>query len=132
MFQKVRRVRSALQLLRERLPQYGLRFNHDLNAFRAEVIKVSVGAGVAAVTGLLFACFLCVAVIVSAWDTRYRILAAWAVCIVWAVFALAGLVYARKAVAGPLPFRSVSEAALRDYSDLVALVEPAPESHSES
>jgi uncharacterized membrane protein YqjE len=132
MFQKVRRVRSALQLLRERLPHYGFLFNHDLNAFRAEVIKVSVGAGVAAVTGLLFACFLCVAVIVSAWDTRYRILAAWAVCAVWAVFAFAGLIYARRAVAGPLPFRSVSEAALRDYSDLVALVEPAPESHSES
>ena len=125
MFQKVRRVRSALQLLRERLPHYGFRFNHDLNAFRAEVIQVAVGAGVAAATGLLFACFLCVAVIVTAWDTRYRILAAWGVCIVWAVIALAGLIYARRAVAGPLPFRSVSEAAARDYADLVALVDPA-------
>ena len=123
MFQKVRRVRSALQLLRERLPLYGFRFNHDLNAFREEVIKVAVGAGVAAATGLLLACFLCVAVIVSAWDTRYRILAAWAVCIVWAGFAFAGLLYARRAVAGPLPFRSVSEAAERDYAELVALIE---------
>lgn len=123
MFQKVRRVRSALQLLRERLPYYGLRFNHDLKAFREEVVKVAVGAGVAAATGLLLACFLCVAVIVTAWDTPYRILAAWMVCVVWACFALAGLLYARRAVSGPLPFRSVSEAAERDYEELVALME---------
>ena len=125
MFQKVRRVRSAVKLLQERLPHYGFLFNHDLNAFRAEVVKVAVGAGVAAATGLLLACFLCVAVIVSVWDTRYRILAAWAVCVVWAAFALAGLIYARRAVAGPLPFRSVSEAASRDYTDLLGIVDRA-------
>jgi len=66
-----------------------------------------VGASIAASAGLIFACFLSVAVIVSAWDGLHRTAAAWAVCCSWGVLALCGLWYARKAISGPPPFQLI-------------------------
>jgi cell division protein FtsL len=86
--------------------------------------KATVGAGVSAVAGLIFVCFLSQAVIVTAWDSSHRILVAWLVCLVWAVLAVVGLSYARRAVvSAPRPFRLVSAAVARDYARLLAAIE---------
>jgi hypothetical protein len=63
----------------------------------------------------------------SAWDSGHRGLVAWLVCVAWAVLALVGLAYARRAVAGPLPFRLVSAAVSRDYTHLLAALDDASE-----
>jgi hypothetical protein len=122
-FQRVRRVRSVLHFIRDRIPHYGPLITDDLHRFREEIVKATVGASVAAAAGLIFACFLSVAVIVSTWDSGHRNLVAWLVCVVWAGLALGGLAYARRAVVGPLPFRLVSAAVSRDYAHLLAALD---------
>jgi hypothetical protein len=124
MFGKVRRVRSVVHFVRDRVPHYGPLIADDLHHFRNELVRATVGAGVSAVAGLIFACFLSLAVIVTAWDSNHRLLAAWLVCLAWAVLAVAGLSYARRAVvSAPRPFRLVSAAISRDYTRLLAALE---------
>ena len=122
--QRVRRVRSVLHFVRERVPHYGPLVTDDLHHFRDELVKATVGAGVSAVAGLIFACFVSLAVIVTAWDSDHRVLVAWLVCLAWAVLAAIGLSYARKAVvSSPRPFRLVTAAISRDYAHLLAALE---------
>src|ERR1700676_5740451 len=123
MFRRVHRVKAMFQLLRERAPYYGSMAREDLHKFRDEIVKASVGACVSAAAGLIFACFLSVAVIVSAWDGSHRTEVAWAVCGGWGVLALSGLWYARKAVSGPPPFQLMTAALARDYTSLLALAD---------
>src|ERR1700685_3580308 len=96
MFRRVHEVRSILQFLRERAPHYGPLARDDPHKFRDEIVKASVGASISAAAGLIFACFLSVAIIVSAWDGLHRTAVAWAVCGGWGVLALSGILYARK------------------------------------
>jgi hypothetical protein len=123
MFRRVHRVRSILEFLRERAPHYAPLARDDLHKFRDEIVKASVGASISAAAGLIFACFLSVAVIVSAWGGLHRMAVAWAVCGVWGVVAVAGLLYARKAVVGPPPFKLVAAALARDYVSLLAIAD---------
>jgi hypothetical protein len=123
MFRRVHRIKSILQFLRERAPHYGPLAQDDLHRFRDEIVKASVGASISAAAGLIFACFLSVAVIVSAWDSPHRTAAAWAVCCGWGVLALAGLRYARKAISGPPPFQLMGAALARDYASLLAVAD---------
>ena len=88
-----------------------------------EIVKASVGASISEAAGLIFACFLSVAVIVSAWDGPHRAAVAWAVCCGWGVLALSGLWYARKAISGPPPFQLMAGALARDYVSLLALAD---------
>jgi hypothetical protein len=123
MFRRVHRFRSILQFMRERAPHYGPLARDDLHKFRDEIVKACVGASLSAAAGLIFACFLSVAVIVSAWDGPHRTAAAWAVCGVWGACALGGLWYARQAISGPPPFKLMAAALARDYTSLVALAD---------
>jgi hypothetical protein len=123
MFRRVHRVKSILQFLRERAPHYGPLARDDLHKFRDEIVKASVGASISAAAGLIFACFLSIAVIVSAWDGMHRTAVAWAVCCGWGVLALGGLLYARKAISGPPPFKLMAGALARDYTSLLALAD---------
>lgn len=123
MFRRVHQVRSILQFLSERAPHYGPLARDDLHKFRDEIVKASVGASISAAAGLIFACFLSIAVIVSAWDTVHRVGVAWAVCCAWGILALGGLWYARKTISGPPPFRLMGAALARDYASLLALAD---------
>src|SRR5258708_38678282 len=115
MFRRVHRVKSILQFLRERAPHYGPLARDDLHKFRDEIVKVTVGASISAAAGLIFACFLSVTVIVSAWDGLHRTAVAWAVCCAWGVLALGGLWYAREALSGPPPFQLTAAAPAPRY-----------------
>src|SRR6202041_4071330 len=123
MFRRVHEVRSILQFLRERAPHYGPLARDDLHKFRDEIVKASVGASISAAAGLIFACFLSVAVIVSAWDGLHRTAVAWAVCCAWGVLALGGLWYARKAISGPPPFKLMPGGVARDFTSPIALAD---------
>jgi uncharacterized membrane protein YqjE len=123
MFRRVQRVKSILEFLQDRAPYYGPLARSDLHKFRDEIVKASVGASMAAVAGLIFACFLSFAVIVSAWDGLHRVAVAWAVCCAWGVLALGGLWYARKAISGPPPFQLMAAALARDYTSLLAVAD---------
>jgi hypothetical protein len=120
MFRRVHEVRSVLQFLRDRAPHYGPLARDDLHQFRDEIVKACAGASIAAAAGLIFACFLSVAVIVTAWDGPHRTAVAWTVCCAWGVLALGGLWYARKAISGPPPFQLTAAALAHDYASLLA------------
>jgi hypothetical protein len=123
MFRKVHSIKATLEFLRLRVPHYAPLARDDLHEFRQEIIKASAGVGIAAASGVIFACFFSVAVIVSAWDSDRRALIAWCICGGWGLLALAGLMFARKAISGPLPFRLMSAALARDYAHIVSAVE---------
>ena len=123
MFEKIRLAKLVTHFARERLPLYGPLVAEDLRRFRDEIVKATVGVVVSAVAGLLFCCFLSVAVIVSTWDGPHRDLTAWLVCASWGVLALLGLLGAWRALAGPLPFRFVGHELSRDYELLLEELE---------
>jgi len=118
-FERVRLARAIVHFVRERLPQYGPLLSEDLRRFRDEIVRATLGAGISLAAGLIFCCFLSVAIIVSAWDGPHRILTAWLVCSAWCVLALAGVWIARRALVGPLPFSLVSDVLSRDYATYV-------------
>ena len=124
MFEKVRLAKLATHFVRERLPHYGPLLSEDLRRFRDEIVRATIGAALSVAGGLLFCCFLSIAVIVSAWDGPHRSAAAWSVCAAWGLLALLGAWVARGALGGPAPFRLVAHALGRDYELLIEEVEP--------
>ena len=112
-----------LRLVREKAPHYGPLIRDDLHNFRDEIVKATIGAGVAAVAGLIFACFLSEALIISAWDSGFRIATTSVICAFWALLAILGLWYARWATSGPAPFRLMAAALARDQAGLLALID---------
>ena len=116
MLAKARRAREVFRFIRLNSPMYVRIFRLDMQAFREELIKTFAGLLIGAVAGLLFVAFLCIAVLISAWDTKLRIAAAWTVCAGWAVIALGGLAYARRAVSVPVPFANLTELLQRDLA----------------
>ena len=123
MFERVRLAKTAVHFARERLPHYGPLLTEDLHRFRDEIVKATLGAALSIAAGLIFCCFLSVAVIVSAWEGTHRSMAAWLVCASWGVLALLGIWVARRAFAGPTPFRLVGHALSRDYATLIDAIE---------
>ena len=123
MFRRVGRIRSVVRFLRGRAPHYGPLARDDLHKFRDEIVKASVGASVSAAAGLIFACFLSVAVLVTAWDDSHRTIVAWLICGGWGILAMVGLWYAKKAISGPAPFQLTAAALARDYANLLAVAD---------
>ncbi|HEY2684656.1 MAG TPA: hypothetical protein VGI93_14160 [Steroidobacteraceae bacterium] len=108
MVAKARRAREVFRFIRINSPAYLRVFHSDMRIFREELVRTSVGLLVGAVAGLLFVSFLSVALLVSAWETRFRLLTAWGVSAGWLVMALAGLTYARRALKAPQPFANLT------------------------
>jgi ABC-type uncharacterized transport system permease subunit len=114
LFGRIRRVHGTLQFIHSRSPEYIRLARQDLGAFRREVIEILIGLGVGVAAGMLFLCFLSVAIIVTAWESRYRVLTTWLVCGGWAVLAMAGLLHSRRGLSGPLPFENLTRVLLKD------------------
>jgi hypothetical protein len=114
LFGRIRRVHGTLQFLHSRSPDYIRLARQDFGALRRELIEVLLGLGVGVAAGMLFLCFLSVAIIVTAWESRYRILSTWLVCGGWGVLAMAGLLHSRRGLSGPLPFANLTGVLLKD------------------
>lgn len=128
MFEKVKLAKAALYFARERLPHYGPLITEDLHRFRDEIVKATVGAVLCATAGLLFCSFLSIAVIVAAEEGTQRARAAWIVCACWGVLAVLGAWVARRAIAGPPPFRLVANSWSRDHALLIEQLEAMADS----
>lgn len=117
----IRTAVDALKFVQGRIPNYLRAFHADLGLFEAELARVAVGTGVAAVAGLLCIAFVSVAVIVTAWDSRFRITAAWLVCLGWAVIVAVATRYALTVRTGPKPFASLSTELLHDLHQVESM-----------
>jgi len=82
------------------------------------LLKQAVGYAIAALFGLLAVVFLGIAVIVTFWESDYRILVAWLVFLAFLAVAGAGIFLARKHVSPSAPFLHVREEIKRDV-DLI-------------
>jgi hypothetical protein len=130
MFEKIREVKMLLHLVEAHVPKYAPLLREDVRQFRNEVVKVTVGAAIIAAGGLIFSCFLSVAVIISAWSGDHRVAVAWAVCAVWGILVIVGLILLLVAFAGPLPFLLISRQAQADYANLLVVLKQDMDSHS--
>ena len=86
-FGRIRRVHGTLKFIHGRTPDYIRLARQDVTAFRRELLEALLGLGVGAAAGMFFMCFLSVAIIVTAWDSRYRVLTTWPVCGGWGAVA---------------------------------------------
>jgi hypothetical protein len=123
-FGRIRRAQGALKFIHSRAPDYIRLARQDVDAFRREMIEVLFGLGLGAAAGAFFLSFASVAVIVTAWDSRYRVLTAWLVCGGWGTLAMAGLVYSRRILRGPAPFENLTRALLHDVQVIEAQQAP--------
>ena len=123
-FGRIRRVHGTLKFIHGRTPDYIRLARHDMSAFRRELLEALVGLSISAAAGMFFLCFLSVAVIVTVWDSRYRVFTTWLVCGGWGMVAGAGFLYSRRALNGPVPFANLAKALLHDLEIIEA---PGPQ-----
>jgi uncharacterized membrane protein YqjE len=116
MFLSIRRAKILLPFLNQRLGDYAQLARLDLTTFRDEMINAIVGAAIGAASSLFLVCFLCVAVLVTAWDTPYRIHVAWLICIAWCLLTVACAYLARRLMKGSSPFENMVSEIARDLS----------------
>ena len=118
MLGRIVRAKHAATFVGNRIEDYLQLARLDAAVFRRELVKTAVGAAVLLCAGLLFLCFFSVALIVSAWDSELRILVAWLVCLLWAMLAAGGLLYARQASRNSTPFEGLGSEISRDLAVL--------------
>jgi hypothetical protein len=116
MFSSIRRAKILLPFLSQRLGDYAQLARLDLTTFRDEMVHAIVGAAIGAASSLLLLCFLCVAVLVTAWDTPYRTLVAWFICIAWSLLTGACVYLGQRLMKGSSPFENMGSEIDRDLS----------------
>jgi uncharacterized membrane protein YqjE len=116
MFFSIRRAKILLPFLNQRLGDYAQLARLDLTTFRDELINAIVGAAIGVASALFLLCFLCVAVLVTAWDTPYRTHVAWLICIAWCLLTGACVYLARRLTKGSSPFENMGSEIARDLS----------------
>jgi len=114
MVNEARRAREVFRFIRTNSPAYLRVFHSDLHSFWNELVRTLAGLMIGAVAGLLFVSFLSVALLVSAWETKLRLVAAWGLAGGWLLLALVGLLYARRALRAPMPFANFTQLLQKD------------------
>jgi uncharacterized membrane protein YqjE len=114
MFPSVKRARLAAAFFQERSANYIELAHLELLEFQDDLLKAAIGLAVLAVAGLLLISFASVAVIVTAWDTDYRIGAAWSICGAWAVLCGLGAWSIKSVLSRPRPFAHLTRVLVDD------------------
>jgi uncharacterized membrane protein YqjE len=117
-FEKIKKSKQLSMMMAERAGDYLGLVTIEAKMQGAILAKQAVGYAVAALFGLLTVVFLGIAIIVSCWETDYRILAAWLVVLGLAAGAGAGIFIARKHASTSAAFAHVREEFKRDV-DLI-------------
>jgi hypothetical protein len=126
MFSSIRKVKILIPFLNQRLGNYAELARLDLITLRNEMIAAIVGAAVGVAALLLLLAFICIAVIVTEWDTPNRVRAAWIIVIVWGFLTGVCGYLARFLMKGSSPFANIgSEISL----DLAVIKTRTPASH---
>jgi putative superfamily III holin-X len=116
MFQGIRKARIVIPFVSQRMADYAELAHLELITFRNEMIAAIVGAAVGVVSLLLLLCFICIALLITEWDTPYRILAAWLVAVAWGLVATGCVVLGRLLMKGHSPFKNIASEVALDLS----------------
>jgi uncharacterized membrane protein YqjE len=117
-FEKIKKSKQLAKMMGERAGDYLSLATIEARMQGAILAKQAVGYAIAALFGLLAVIFLGIAVIVSFWETDYRILAAWLVFLALVAGAGAGIFVARRHASTSAAFALVREEFKRDV-DLI-------------
>jgi amino acid transporter len=116
MFSAVRKTKILLPFFTQRVADYAQLARLDLIIFRNEMISSIVGAAIGAAALLLLLCFVCVALIITEWDTPNRIRTAWMIAAVWALITAACAYLARFLMKGSSPFENIATEISLDWA----------------
>lgn len=118
MFEKLKKSKQLSLMMFERASDYLALVGIEAKIQGKLLVKQIVGYAIAALFGLISLLFLGAAVIITFWETDYRILVAWLVFAVFLLVAGIGVFIARKHVSPQAPFNAVRNELQRDI-DLV-------------
>jgi hypothetical protein len=108
MFDGVKKAKILIPFFSQRIADYAELARLDLITFRNEMIAAIVGAAVGVASLLLLLCFICIALLITEWDTSYRILTAWLIALAWALVAAGGALLAWFMMKGTSPFKNIT------------------------
>jgi uncharacterized membrane protein YqjE len=117
-FEKIKKSKQLAGMMGERAGDYLNLVAIEAKMQGAILAKQAIGYAIAALFGLLAVIFLGIAIIVSFWETDYRILVAWLVVLAFGAGAGAGIFLARKHASANAAFAHVREEFKRDV-DLI-------------
>ncbi|WP_118179614.1 phage holin family protein [Paraburkholderia phosphatilytica] len=92
---KLDRWRNVSRFLVARLSDYAELFAIELAETRARIMREIFALVALAVTGLFTLSFFCIALIASAWNTRYFLAVVWGIACVWLILSVAALLIVR-------------------------------------
>jgi hypothetical protein len=132
MFSLIRKAKILIPFFHQRLSDYAELARFDLITFRNEMIGSIVGAAVWAAALLLLFCFICVALIVTEWDTPNRIRTAWMIASAWGLITGACAYLAHFLMKGTSPFENIGAEISLDLSVIKSptaafMTEPLPQ-----
>jgi uncharacterized membrane protein YeaQ/YmgE (transglycosylase-associated protein family) len=116
MFTFIQKAKVLIPFFNQRLADYAQLARLDLVTFRNEMIASIVGAAIGAAALLLLLGFICVAVIITEWDTPNRIRTAWMIAIAWAVVSVFCGFLARYLMKGTSAFENITSEIALDLS----------------
>ena len=116
MFSFIQKAKILIPFFNQRLTDYAQLARLDLITFRNEMIASIVGAAIGAAALLLLLGFICVALIITEWDTPNRILTAWIIAFVWALITAVCALLARFLMKGTSAFENIATEISLDLS----------------
>jgi amino acid transporter len=125
MFATIRKMKILMPFFGQRIVDYTELARLDLITFRNEMIAAIVGAAIGAASFFLLLCFVCVALIITEWDTPNRILTAWIIAAIWGLITGACAYLGRVLMKGSAPFENIG----KEISLDLAVVGSRPRAH---
>jgi hypothetical protein len=95
MLRIIRNIRYILSFSSERLGDYAELVQLELALFKQGLVRTLLGYIVLAACGMLCLAFLCVALLVTFWDSSARLYTAWGIAVGWCALSLIALWVAR-------------------------------------
>jgi uncharacterized membrane protein YqjE len=117
-FEKIKKSKQLSLMVMEHASAYLHLLTIEAKIQGAILVKQVIGYAIAALFGLLAVVFLGIAVIVTFWESDYRILVAWLVFLAFLAVAGVGVFIGRKHVSTSAPLLPVREEIKRD-GDLI-------------
>jgi hypothetical protein len=119
MFSSIRKAKILIPFLNQRLGDYAQLARLELITFCDDMIRSIVGAAIGGAACLALLCFICVAVLVTEWDTTNRVLTAWVICGAWGILTAVCAHTAVKFMRNSSPFQNMGIEIARDVSVIV-------------
>jgi amino acid transporter len=116
MFSSIRKAKILIPFFNQRLSDYAELARLDLVTFRNEMIASIVGAAIGAAALLFMLGFICVALIITEWDTPNRVRTAWIIAIGWGLITSACVYIGRFLMKSSSPFQNIGSEISLDLS----------------